>query len=229
MNTVLITGAGGGLGSAVTKHFLQQGYRVVGTVSREEGKKEFEPHPQLQLEAVDLSSEEASANLVARLLKQHGSIEAALFLAGGFAMGSFSDTTAKAILDQISLNFETAWNTARPVFLHMLERGSGRIVFVGSRPALKPADGRKMIAYSLSKSLLFQLAEYMNAEAKGRNVSAAVVVPSTIDTPANRRSMPQADPAPWVKPADLAQILEFVVSEKGNALRETVLKVYNNA
>jgi len=86
-----------------------------------------------------------------------------------------------------------------------------------------------LIAYSLSKSLLFKLAEYVNEEAKGKNVTATVVVPSTIDTAPNRKSMPNANPDNWVKPEALAEILEFIVSEKGTPLRETVLKVYNNA
>ena len=86
-----------------------------------------------------------------------------------------------------------------------------------------------MVAYGLSKAMLFKLSEYMNAEAKGKNVVTTVIAPSTIDTEANRNSMPDADPAKWVKPSVLAEIMEFIVSEKGTPLRETVLKVYNNA
>jgi short-subunit dehydrogenase len=111
----------------------------------------------------------------------------------------------------------------------MLQNNYGRIVFIGSRPALKPADGRKMVSYALSKSLLFHLAEFINEDAKGKNITATVVVPSTLDTPANRKSMPNANPDNWVKTESLAEILEFVISEKGQPLREPVLKVYNNA
>ena len=91
------------------------------------------------------------------------------------------------------------------------------------------AIGGGLIAYGLSKSLLFKLADYLNAEAKGKNVMVTVVAPSTLDTEPNRKSMPNANPANWVKPAALAEILEFIVSEKSAPLRETVLKVYNNA
>jgi NAD(P)-dependent dehydrogenase (short-subunit alcohol dehydrogenase family) len=111
----------------------------------------------------------------------------------------------------------------------MKENGSGRIVFIGSRPALEAKAGKELIAYGLSKSLLFKLAEYINAEAKGKNVTATVVVPSTIDTPLNRKNMPDANPDKWVKPEALANILEFIVSDKSSPLRETVLKVYNNS
>ena len=86
-----------------------------------------------------------------------------------------------------------------------------------------------MIAYGLSKSLLLKLAEYLNEEAKGKNVTATVIVPSTLNTPANRKSMPDADASKWVDPEHLAGILEFVVSENAAPLRELVLKVYNNS
>jgi len=85
------------------------------------------------------------------------------------------------------------------------------------------------VAYGLSKSLLFKLAEYMNEEAKGKNVVTTVVVPSTLDTALNRKSMPDANPDNWVKPSALAAILEFAVNGVATPLRETVLKVYNNA
>jgi len=102
------------------------------------------------------------------------------------------------------------------------------LVYIGARPAIEPAQGKNLVAYGLSKSLLFKLAEYLNEEAKGKNVTATVVAPSTLDTPLNRKTMPDTDPAIWVKPAALAEILEFVVSEKSSVLRESVLKVYNN-
>jgi NAD(P)-dependent dehydrogenase (short-subunit alcohol dehydrogenase family) len=94
---------------------------------------------------------------------------------------------------------------------------------------LNGIDGKNLIAYGLSKSLLFKLAEYLNEEAKGKNVTATVVVPSTLDTPLNRKNMPEANPGNWVKPDALADVLEFIVSDKSSPLRETVLKVYDNS
>jgi NAD(P)-dependent dehydrogenase (short-subunit alcohol dehydrogenase family) len=111
----------------------------------------------------------------------------------------------------------------------MMEQNNGRIVFIGARPALQASAGKNLIAYGLSKSLLFKLAEYLNAEAKGKNITVSVIAPSTIDTEPNRKSMSDADFDKWVKPEALAEVLEFLMSEKGNVLRETVLKVYNNA
>jgi len=86
-----------------------------------------------------------------------------------------------------------------------------------------------MVAYGLAKSLLFRLAEVLNEGAKGLDLNVSVVVPSTLDTPANRKAMPDANPDNWVSLSDLAGTLEFLVSEKSIALRETVLKVYNKA
>ena len=127
------------------------------------------------------------------------------------------------------MNFETAYNLTRPLFRHMTDSGYGRLVFIGARPALNPGAGKNMLAYALGKSLLFNLAEMLNEESKGKNVTATVIVPSTIDTAINRKAMPDVNPEDWVKPEQLADILEFVISEQGSPLRETVLKVYNNS
>jgi len=86
-----------------------------------------------------------------------------------------------------------------------------------------------MVAYSLAKSLIFRLADLMNEEAKGHNVVTSVVVPSTIDTPQNRKSMPDADPSKWVKAEAIANVIHFYCTEEAAVLREPVIKVYNNA
>lgn len=229
MKNVIITGANGNLGLAVTNLFLERGYTVMATVRDDAAKSELPTHANLQVTVIDLTDEEKTASFVEQVIATYKKVNAALLLVGGFAMGNLKSTTGNDIKSQITLNFETAYHVARPVFQHMLENGDGRIVFIGSRPALQAADGKNMIAYSISKSLLFRLAEYLNEEAKGKNVTATVIAPSTLDTPLNRKSMPKANPDNWVKPEALAEILEFVVSEKGTPLRETVLKVYNNA
>ena len=229
MKTIIITGASGGLGTTVTQHFLSKGYRVAATVFNEDSKKEMPSHPNLEVEAVNLADETEAGAFVQRMIDRHKQIDGALLLVGGFAVGNIAATGTSDIKKQISLNFDTAYHVARPLFDHMLHKNNGRIVLVGSRPALQAKDGKNLVAYALSKSLLFKLAEFMNEEAKGKNVTATVVAPSTIDTPANRKSMPSADPETWVKPEALAEVLEFIVSEKSAVLRETVLKVYNNA
>jgi NAD(P)-dependent dehydrogenase (short-subunit alcohol dehydrogenase family) len=111
----------------------------------------------------------------------------------------------------------------------MMQNGYGRLVFVGARPALEADAAKSVIAYALSKSLLFKMAEILNKEAKGKNVVAAVIAPSTIDTPQNRESMPKANPDNWVKASQIAEVLEFICSEKGSPLRDSVYKIYGNA
>jgi NAD(P)-dependent dehydrogenase (short-subunit alcohol dehydrogenase family) len=229
MKKIIITGANGNLGSAVTKLFLDKGYRVIATVQSEDSKKQMPQHPNLQAEVVNLTNETETASFVQNTIDAEGTIDAALMLVGGFAAGKITDTKTEDIKKQIALNFETAYNITHPLYQHMLAKGNGRLIFIGARPALQPADGKNLVAYALSKSLLFKLAEFINKDAKGKNITATVVVPSTIDTPLNRKNMPDADPNNWVKAEDLAEILEFVCSDRSLALRETVLKVYNNA
>lgn len=227
--TVIITGANGNLGKAVTHYFLSKNYKVIATIRKEAYLQEFPENKNLHVEIVDLASEEESGNFVHKIIEQHKNIDGALLLAGGFAAGNIAATKSADIKQQILLNFDTAYHIARPLFQHMMERNNGKIVFIGSKPALQSQAGKNLIAYGLSKSLLFKLAEYLNAEAKGKNVTASVVAPGTLDTEINRKSMPDANPNKWVKPEALAEILEFIISDKGDALREMVLKVYNNS
>lgn len=229
MKTVIITGANGNLGTAVTRFFLDKDYQVIATVANEAMKAGLTFAPQLDVHVVDLADETAAANFIKLVIDQYHSIDAALLLVGGFAMGSVADTSSADIDQQVSLNFKTAYHVARPLFQHMLTKGQGRVVFIGARPALEPSAGKNLVAYGLSKSLLFTLADYMNEEAKGKNVTATVVAPSTLDTALNRKSMPDVNPDSWVKPEALAAILEFIVSDAGAPLRESVYKVYNNA
>ncbi|MBL7697938.1 MAG: SDR family NAD(P)-dependent oxidoreductase [Chitinophagaceae bacterium] len=229
MKNVIITGANGNLGTAVTTTFLDRGYKVIAVVAKEEEIKHLQPHANLEVHAVDLVNEAASKKFIEDAIKANGTIDVALLLVGGYAGGNIFDTSIGDVHAQIALNFDTAYHVAQPIFSHMMNNGKGRIVFIGSRPALQAAAGKSSVAYGLSKSLLFKLAEYMNAEAKGKNVVTTVIAPSTLDTEANRKSMPKANPDDWVKPADLAEILEFVVSDRSGTLREPVLKVYNNA
>jgi NAD(P)-dependent dehydrogenase (short-subunit alcohol dehydrogenase family) len=229
MKTVIVTGANGNLGTAVTDAFLSKDYKVIATVRKEEDLKELPENRNLVAEVLDLTKEEETEKFVGKVIAEYQTIDGALLLVGGFAVGDIDATGSEDIKRQISLNFDTAFHVTRPLFKHMKDRKSGKIVFIGARPALLASAGKNLIAYGLSKSLLFKLAEYLNAEAKGTNVTVSVVVPSTIDTETNRRSMPDADFNKWVKPEALAEILELLISEKGGVLRETVLKVYNNA
>jgi NAD(P)-dependent dehydrogenase (short-subunit alcohol dehydrogenase family) len=227
MKTVLITGGSGNLGTAVVAAFLQDGCNVVAAVHDKEDKNKLLEHPNLRVQAVNLQDEGETTAFIQNLTATTP-VHTALLLAGGYAPGDIEHTTLNLIRSQISLNFETAYAIARPLFQHMLQQGTGRLVFIGSQPALMPRKGKTSLAYALSKALLFNLAEILNEAAKGTDVVTSVVVPSTIDTPPNRESMPSADPSKWVPPAELAGVLRFICSDEAAALREPVFKVYKN-
>jgi NAD(P)-dependent dehydrogenase (short-subunit alcohol dehydrogenase family) len=228
MKTIIITGANGSLGVATTKKFLDKGYRVIATVIHEDLSRDLTGHPNLYVEIVNLADETEAGAFVRRSISKFKQIDGALMLVGGFAEGNINVTGGAELEKQISLNFETAYFVARPLFRYMHEKGKGRLVFIGARPALNPTDGKNMLAYALGKSLLFKLAELLNEEARGRNVTATVIVPGTINTAANRKFMPLTNPDDLVNPEQLADVMEFIVSDKSSGLREPVLKVYNN-
>jgi NAD(P)-dependent dehydrogenase (short-subunit alcohol dehydrogenase family) len=225
--TILITGAAGNLGKAVTEKFIKENYNVIGTIVEKDdfvsNDKNFESV------LVDLTDEKASADLIKSIIKKHTSIDVAVLTVGGFAMGKIADTKTSDIYKQYKLNFETAYNIAQPVFLQMIKQNSGRIFLIGSKPGLDARSGKGMIAYGLSKSLIFRLAELMNDEAKGKNVVVNVIVPGTIDTPQNRKAMPDADFNKWTKAEAIADIIFWHCSNEAAVLREPVIKVYNNA
>ncbi len=226
---VIITGANGNLGSATVKKFLNEGYRVIAVDAKDNHLAFASNSPNFEHHSVDLTSEDSTESFVKSITSKHGKVDAALMLVGGFAMGNLESTSGEDIHKMFSLNFETAYFVSRPLLKHMKDNGYGRLVFIGARPALKPAQGKGAVAYALTKSLLFKLADLINEETKGTNIVASVVVPSTIDTEINRQSMPDANADTWVKPEQIAEVLEFICGDKGMPVREAVYKVYNNA
>ena len=227
--TIIVTGATGNMGQAVVKKFIDEGYKVIGTIFPNDTVSMNYPLDSFETEILDLMNEESSQKFVDDTIAKYISIDVAVLTVGGFAMGNIAGTKTSDILKQYQLNFETAYNVARPVFVQMMKQNYGRIFLIGSRPGLKASNGKGMVAYSLSKSLIFHLAELMNHEAKGKNVVTNVIVPSTIDTPQNRKSMPDADFRSWVNPDQIADVIYFYSSDEAAALRESVIKVYNNS
>lgn len=229
MKTIIITGANGNLGTAAVKKFLDEGYKVIGVDSGNAHLGFAVGHPDFEFTTVNLSDENETIAFVNDSIKKQGKIDGALLLVGGFAMGNMEATTGAELQKMFSLNFETAYFVARPLVEHFKKNEYGRLVFIGARPALQPEAGKDMVAYALTKSLLFKLADFINEDTRGKNVTASVVVPSTIDTALNRKSMPDANSGNWVKPEQLADVLEFICSDKGSPVREAVYKVYNNS
>jgi len=229
MRKVLVTGASGNMGKAVIKKFLEEGDYVIGTVVPGDPVAVDMGDARFEKVIVDLLHEEDSNRFIASVIEQHTAIDVAVLTVGGFAMGTINETTTAQIARQISLNFETTYNIARPVFTQMMKQSSGRIFMTGSKPGLGAQQGDGMVAYSLGKSLVFRLAELMNIEAKGTNVVTTVIVPGTIDTPQNRKAMPEADFSKWVKAENIAEVINFYCTERASAISEPIIKLYNNS
>jgi NAD(P)-dependent dehydrogenase (short-subunit alcohol dehydrogenase family) len=229
MKTAIVTGASGNLGQAVVKKFLGEGYYVAGTIIPNDPVTIDIKDKNFETVVVDLMNEDASQDFVATVTTKYGAVNAAILTVGGFAMGKIADTKTSDVVKQYKLNFETAYNVARPVFNQMMKQGEGRIFLIGSRPGSDMHNSKGMIAYGLAKSSIFRLSELMNDEAKGHNIVTSVIVPSTIDTPPNRQSMPDADFSKWVKPGSIADVIYFYCSPAASIIREAIIKVYNNA
>ncbi|MCC6288144.1 MAG: SDR family NAD(P)-dependent oxidoreductase [Chitinophagaceae bacterium] len=229
MKTILITGANGNLGAVTVRKFLDAGYKVI-AIARSGSELGFaSEYKNFELHQLDLADENAASSFITEAISLYGTIHGALFLAGGFAMGDVSKTSGTDLKKMISLNFETAFYLSKILFQHMLQNNYGRLVFIGARAPLKVEQGISAVAYTLSKSLLFTYTEILNAEAKGKNVTASMVVPGTIDTKSNRASMHNADYTKWVSPDAIANVMEFICSDKSLPLREAVYKVYGDA
>jgi NAD(P)-dependent dehydrogenase (short-subunit alcohol dehydrogenase family) len=223
---IVITGASGNLGKAAVEKFVTDGYQVLAIVSP--GKKlPYETSDNVIAYEANLVDENAVKEVVTTILAQYQIIDAALLLVGGFAQGSIAEADGASLKKMFSLNFDTAYFTARPIFLQMMNQpNGGRIVFVGSKPAMVSSEGKKNVAYALSKSLVFKLAELLNAEGKEKNVVSSVIVPSIIDTPENRAAMPNANFSDWQKPEEIAETMAYFVSDKGRALRDPIFKFF---
>ncbi len=225
----IVTGASGNLGQAVVKKFIDEGYFVIGTIVPNDAVPLNFPADKFEKVAVDLMSEDDAQKFIDSVIEKYKTIDAAILTVGGFAMGKIADTKTSDIAKQYKLNFETAYNIARPSFIQMMKQNSGRIFIIGSKPGLDARNGKSMVAYGLAKSLIFRLAELMNDEAKGKNVITSVIVPSTIDTPTNRKAMPDAQFDNWVKPEAIADAIYWYCTDESSVIREPVIRVYNNA
>jgi NAD(P)-dependent dehydrogenase (short-subunit alcohol dehydrogenase family) len=159
MSSIIITGANGNLGHFVVNRLLKDNYHLIAATGSS-GPGNLPVTENLELLEVDLLNEAAAKTFVEKSLKNHTDIKAAVLLVGGFAMGNLVDTTQDDLNRMISLNFYTAYNVVRPLLAHFLGRPEGgQFILVGSRPGLNAADGKDFFAYSLSKAMIFKLAE----------------------------------------------------------------------
>lgn len=227
--TAIVTGAAGNLGKAVVDKLLHDGFQVLGTKLPTESLRNFEDSPNIEAYDLDVTDPEAMATFVQHVVNSYGSLDRAALLVGGFGMGNIENTTLDDIHHLFRLNFESAFVSTKYIFEQMQQQQQGgRMVLVGAKPALDPEAGKGLLAYALSKSLIFRLAELLNASGKGKGVQTSVIVPSIIDTPPNRKAMPNANFDDWVKPEEIADVISFLFSDKASKLRESVVKIYGN-
>jgi NAD(P)-dependent dehydrogenase (short-subunit alcohol dehydrogenase family) len=211
----IVTGAAGNLGQAVTAKLVKNGFHVTGIVSSRT-PNEFVNSASIEMFQADLGDESVIREIIQRIFDLHKKIDVAVLTAGGFAMGDLKSTGKKELDRMYRLNFETAYFPAREIFQKMeTQPEGGRIFFIGARPALNPSAGISMVAYTLMKSLLLGLSDMLNEEGNKKGIYSTVVVPSVIDSPANRVAMPTADFSKWVSPERIAdKILEMLSEEK---------------
>lgn len=227
MKTVLVTGASGNLGKDVVEHLHQQGYAVLATFHSGRDAGVFNHLPQVKTQAVNVMDAESVTNFLDA--HESANLRAAVLLVGGFATGGIQDTDADLLHKMYQLNFLSVFNVVKPLMARFGQQGGGQFVLIGARPALHPEQGKSVVAYALSKTLVFALADLINAEGKVQHITATVVVPGVIDTPANRSAMPNADPANWVPTDNIAELIAFLLSDTGRMTRDTVVKIYNQS
>ena len=219
---VLISGVTGGLGGAVARAFLEAGATVAGVSRTLDSKARF-----LSV-AADVATPSGAQAAVARVLESTGRIDVLLHLVGGFAGGQpvweTRDDTWQRMLD---LNLNTAFYMARAVLPHMVAAGRGRIVAVGSRTGVEPAAN--FGAYGVSKAALTALIRTIAAEVRQTAVTANVVLPSVIDTDANRAASPTADFSRWVKPESIAALLLWLASDTAADVNGAAIPIYGRA
>ena len=227
--SVMVTGAAGHLGRAVAAAFAAQGARLA-LVDRDQaaldaafGAASANAGETLLL-AADLLDDAQVGAAVDRAVQNFGAIDVLCHLAGGFRMGEAVHETSNANWDFLfDINTRTLRNIARGVVPHMLAQGAGRIVTVGAASASRGLA--QMGAYTAAKSAAIRLTEAMSAELRERNINVNCVLPTIIDTPENRAAMPGADPARWVAPAALADVIVFLCSDAARAVHGAALPV----
>jgi NAD(P)-dependent dehydrogenase (short-subunit alcohol dehydrogenase family) len=219
----LITGAKGGLGGSVTEAFLDAGATVVG-VSRSIQASDF-PHPRFTAMPAELSNANAARQLVDEVVAKLGRIDILVHLVGAFDGGKPVHETDDATLGRmLDINLKSAFYVARAVLPNMRNQGSGRILAIGSRAAVEPSPGAG--AYAASKAALVSLIQTIASENKDCSITANVILPGTMDTPANRKAMAQADYSKWVQPSQVANVLVTLASDSASQISSAAIPIY---
>ncbi len=225
---IVLTGSTGGLGLGVTPVVLATGAELTLPYRKEKdlaALREVLPINALdrvRFVQVDLLDEAAIAQMIDSMRRVDGLIH----LVGGFAMGPTHEYSLEHWRKDLDLNLTTTFLLCKHSLRRMWQQGYGRIVTVGSRGAVEP--GPQLAAYCASKAGVVALTRSIAAETKGTDITANVVLPSIIDTPANRAAMGSEQAELWVKPESFGKVIAFLVSEEARDLRGAVIPVYGN-
>jgi NAD(P)-dependent dehydrogenase (short-subunit alcohol dehydrogenase family) len=226
---VVVTGGTGALGTATVGALIEAGAVChVPYIDRAEADRfAFRNHAKIELIAdIDLAQEAA----VARLYGNVPRLWASIHLVGGFAMAPVAETTKSDLMKQIEMNFVTAFLCCHAAVKAMTAAGAGgRIVNVATRPALEWRAGAGMAAYTASKAAVAALTVALAEEVVKAGILVNAIAPSTMDTPANRQSMPKADHAAWAKVEEVAATILFLASPENRVTRGAVVPVYGRA
>jgi NAD(P)-dependent dehydrogenase (short-subunit alcohol dehydrogenase family) len=218
--SILITGAAGGLGSAVCRIFVEAGLDVI-AVDRSPQRQSY-----ATIEA-DLTTAPGATAMIEQALA-HGPVDALVHLVGGFSGGKpIAETDDQTFDLMMNVNLRIAFNAIRAALKPMMNARSGSIVAIGSRAAVDPSPN--LAAYAISKAALVALIKNVAAEVKDSGITANIVLPSTIDTPANRIAMPHSDFSKWVTPESIARLLLWLVSDAASDVNGAVIPIYGRA
>jgi NAD(P)-dependent dehydrogenase (short-subunit alcohol dehydrogenase family) len=217
---VVVTGASGALGKVVAEVALARGARVAG-IDHAASQIPATPN-RIELGGVDLSDPGQAKKAIDAAAAHFGRLDALINIAGGFAFEAIAEGDPKTWQRMYALNVLTALNASQSAIPHLEASNAGRIVNIGAMGALQAGAG--MGAYAASKAGVHRLTEALAAEWKGR-ITVNAVLPSTIDTPANRASMPKADFKKWVTAEELAEVILFLASDAASAVTGALLPV----
>jgi NAD(P)-dependent dehydrogenase (short-subunit alcohol dehydrogenase family) len=224
---VLVTGGTGALGSSITKAFVESNATVISSYisDREKGQAQTENKSIVQLVKVNITKEEEVVKFVSSIIDQYSRIDILVNVVGAYIGGKSVHELDEEEWDlMMNLNLKSAFLISKHVIRQMLSSKYGKIIHVSSKNGLH-SEGYDS-AYSASKSGLIRLVESLSKETKESNINVNCIMPSTIDTQANRKAMPNEDFNKWVKPENLANVVLFLSSEESKTITGAAIPTF---